>query len=101
MPYMEMIEAAVRCTNGGTGAVSLQRGCTLARAAAGQYDMTLERALNVAEGVILVEQTTTDLLPFVTHTTDLAKRITFRTNAPADADSTFAACAIRLAYGGQ
>jgi hypothetical protein len=49
---MGEIEAA--CSGGGAGAaIRIQRGCALARSNVGIYTVTLDRALNLADGVFV------------------------------------------------
>lgn len=97
----------------GTGAVAplasaagfFQRGAVVTRPGAahsGIYTITLDRAIDADQSVILVQQETADMHLTVAHTSDTAKAVTCRTIAagPAAEDCVFEFQVWKVAGGG-
>ena len=85
--------------NGADGATTtatgmFAKGCSVARAGAGLYDVTLDAGPTVGEAdttecVCFITVETGDRHVHMTHTSDSVKRFLVRDNAAAAADSTF------------
>lgn len=99
MASEKILVAVARVNTDGT--VDFSRNCTVARAGAGLYDVTLGQALDKDECQVVVESETTDQTNFVTHTSDTVKRISIRSLAPAAADGAFCVSFYQVAFGGQ
>lgn len=80
-------------TDGTTVAPFYAEGCTVARAGAGLYDVTVDPGINpgaaASEVTLLVTVETAARQARVSHTSDTVKRITIEDNAGAAADAAF------------
>lgn len=102
----EMMACGRIKTDGTVVAPFFGAGCTVARAGAGLYDITLDPGTNpeidVSECLVLALPETSARQLRVTHTSDSVKRITSEDNAgaAADADFCFAVLRVRNYLGG-
>lgn len=89
----EMMACGRVQTDGTTVSPFFAEGCTVARAGAGLYDITVDPGVNpsanVGEVTVSALPETTAIQLRVTHTSDTVKRITAENNAGAATDAAF------------
>lgn len=92
------IEAIGAVTTPGAGGVFPCKGGLIARTGVGVYTLTLDRALNVLDGIVAVSAFAGDNSATCTtvHTSDTVKTVTARAAGTASDAVTFAVQAIRF-----
>lgn len=94
-PYLLQAQAFCKVT-GATGASTANKGCTSARAGAGDYTITLAVPLDELEGICFCALRTASHNYTIVHTSDVAKQVLTTTLAPGAGDCDFDFIALRL-----
>jgi hypothetical protein len=87
-PFLAQVQAFAKVT-GATGAATAARNCITARTGVGDYNVTLDRALDEQESLCLAVVRGADHTVYVVHTSDTVKQVLTRTLVPAAGDLDF------------